>query len=237
MMERRMHLWVEDKKGKSSFVFWSVLAGELFPSVSVESKKNNSELVKAVKSIDDSDLYFIAMDNSFDNPDVYREQKKLKEYSKGKNVIQLDFICFEYLLLEFNQLLDWIYAKEDEFRNIRATAIDARNTLVKILSDGELNYKQADEIARYDLNLQNRNIEQLSAKLLYDLTRNTGFEVTKRQLGDCWISSCCGWNDRQEDDLCGLEDIRLRLDEKMKAIYNGTSIKREFSKAGLEVES
>ncbi len=235
-MDRQMHLWVEDKEGKASFLFWNALAKELFPAIIVESKKNNSELVKAVKNIEDNDWYFIALDNSFDNPDVYREQNKLKEYSKGKNVIQLDFICFEYLLLEFNRLLDWIYAEEDEFRDIRATAIAARNALIKILSDGELDYKQTSEIMKYDVNLGDRNIEQLSAKLLYDLTRNTGFEVTKRKIGDCWIRPCCSWETRQEDDICGLDKVRLRLDEKMKAIYDGTSIKKEFRKAGLEAE-
>lgn len=41
---------------------------QLYPEVVVESKRNNSELVKAVKSLKDTDnKYIIVFDNSFDN--------------------------------------------------------------------------------------------------------------------------------------------------------------------------
>ena len=49
-----------------------------------------------------------------------------------------------------------------------------------------MNYKAIQEIIDYDINLDNHNIEQLSAKLLFDLTRNTGFIVSKSDLGECW---------------------------------------------------
>ena len=233
-MEQAVHLWIEDMEGKSSFIFWKTMMNELFPSMVVESKKNNSELVKAVKNIHDDDIYLVVMDNSFDNPNVFREQKKLKEYSKGKNVFSLNFICFEFLLLEFEHLLDWIYAPEDDFRKTRADAIDARNALIRTISNGDMNYKNANEIARYDANLNNRNIEQLSAKLLYDLTRNTGFEVSKKAIGECWVSECCKWTNRQDDDICGLDNGRLSVQEKMQSIYSNTSIHQEFHAIGLE---
>lgn len=94
---------------------------------------------------------------------------------------------------------------------------------------------RAEEIAQYDSDLEKRNIEQLAAKLLYDLTRNTGFEVSKGKIGECWIKSCCEWKDRQKDDVCGLDNSRLSAIEKMKSIYGGSSLKSELSKAGLEV--
>ena len=41
---------------------------QLRPDVIVESKKNNSELVKAVKTLqDEENKYIIVFDNSFDN--------------------------------------------------------------------------------------------------------------------------------------------------------------------------
>lgn len=234
-MSQKIHLWIEDKEGKSSFIFWYTFMKELFPDVIVESKKNNSELVKAVKEISDTDRYIIVMDNSFDNPEVYLEQRRLNKYSVGKDVVKINLICFEYLLLEFTGLFDWIYAEEDEFREKRERAINARNTLTNIISSGNMNYKQVEEITQYGRELEKRNIEQLSAKLLYDLTRNTGFEVSKGKVGDCWIKACCGWKDRQEDDICGLDNFRLDVTEKMKSIYSGTSLKTELPKAGLEV--
>ena len=59
----------------------------------------------------------------------------------------------------------------------------------------------------------------LSAKLLFDLTRNTGFEVSKGDLGGCWRQNCCEWADRQVDEICGLDQTRLTLNEKMKSVY------------------
>ena len=78
-------------------------------------------------------------------------------------------------------------------------------------------------------------IHILSAKLLFGLTRNTGFEVQKGKLGPCWFESCCEWNEREEDDICGLNDNRISAKEKMLEIYHLTSLEREFKKCGLEV--
>lgn len=111
----------------------------------------------------------------------------------------------------------------------------AREALVKCLSSGDVDYKMLQEVSSYDTHLDSHNIEQLSAKLLFDLTRNTGFEVSKKAIGECWISSCCEWNKRQEDDVCGLDNSRLSLKAKMQSVYKGTSIIKEFSKTELEV--
>lgn len=66
------------------------------------------------------------------------------------------------------------------------------------------------------------------------MTRNTGFEVSKGAVGECWIKSCCDWEGRQEDDICGLDGNRMSLSGKMKAIYEGTSLEGQFQKVGLE---
>ena len=67
-MASKTYLWLEDRKGKASYTFWTVLMAELCPDVIVESKKNNSELVKAVRTLADREnRYIIVFDNSFDN--------------------------------------------------------------------------------------------------------------------------------------------------------------------------
>lgn len=229
-------LWIEDRKGKASYTFWENLMKHLCPDVIVESKKNNSELVKAVALQDAENRYIIVFDNSFDNLQIIMEQKRLKKYVNEKeNVFLLDIICFEYLLLEFKELIEWIYAPEDEFLQKRARAIAARHKLVESLQDDNFDYKGIREIIDYDKNIEEHNIEQLSAKLLLDLTRNTGFEVSKSVLGECWIKSCCEWKERQEDDICGLDNNRLSVFDKMKRIYVGSSLKLQFSKVGLEI--
>lgn len=210
---------------------------QLCPEIIVESKKNNSELAKAVKTLQDADnKYIIVFDNSFDNLQVIMEQKRLKQYvNERDNVFLTDIICFEYILLEFKKLIEWIYAPEDEFLEKRADAMIAREKLVNSIQAGNFNYKAIQEIAEYDSRIEEHNIEQLAAKLLFDLTRNTGFEVSKGTIGKCWTESCCGWEERREDDVCGLDHDGLSVFDKMKNIYEGSSLKEQFSKIGLEV--
>ena len=73
------------------------------------------------------------------------------------------------------------------------------------------------------------------AKILFDLTRNTGFEVSKGKTGECWIKSCCEWQNRMDDDICGLDRNRLQLSNKIENIYKGTSLATQFQNIGLEV--
>ena len=79
-MSVKTYLWIEDRIGKASYIFWTVFMRELCPDVIVEGKMNNRELVKAVKGLNDKEnRYIIALDNSFDNVQVYMEQKPLKK--------------------------------------------------------------------------------------------------------------------------------------------------------------
>lgn len=231
------YLWIEDQKDKSSYVFWQTLMNQLCPDVILESKKNNSELVKKVKALEDTEnKYIIVFDNSFDNLQVAMEQKMLKRYVDQKeNVVLMDIICFEYILLEFDELLTWLYAPDDEFWHRRAKDIHAREKLVDAIKTGNFNYKEIKEIVAYREHIEKYNIEQLSAKILFQLTRNTGFEISKGTIGACWIKACCEWENRMEDDICGLDHKRLSLKEKMRHIYEQTCLKEEFQKAGLEV--
>lgn len=127
-------LWIEDRKGKASYTFWENFMKQLCPDVIVESKKNNSELVKAVSILQDAtNRYIIVFDNSFDNLQIVMEQKYLKKYAdEKKNVFLLDIICFEYILLEFKELIEWIYASEDEFLEKRAGMIEEDINLCKL---------------------------------------------------------------------------------------------------------
>lgn len=235
----KTYLWLEDREEKSSYIFWKTFIGQLCPEIVVESKRNNSELVKAVKALEDNEnRYVIVFDNSFDNLQAVMERKMLIKYAKVKNnVFLLDIICFEYILLEFKDLVEWIYASDDEFLTKRKNVIVAREKLVKTIQNGEVNYKDIREIIEYNENVDNYNVEQLSAKILFDLTRNTGFEVSKSNIGECWIKSCCEWGQRMPDDSCGLDASRLQLKEKMQCICKKTSLLTQFETIGLEVVS
>lgn len=235
---KNTYLWIEDRAGKAGFTFWKTMVGQLFPKVIVESKTNNSGLVKAVQNLSDNENeYIIVFDCAFDNIQVIREHQLLqKAIRMKKNVHELRIICFEYILLEFRWLLDWIYAPEDEFIRKRSAAIAAREKLIRSIQNPMMDYKLIKEIKEYYERVDNMNIEQLAARLLFDLTRNTGFEVSKSSIGECWLQSCCEWTARQPDDICGLDTNRLSLMEKMHTILQNTTLEKAFCKVGLEAE-
>lgn len=232
----KTYFWIEDRREKSGYIFWKIFMEQLYPETVVESKKNSSELVKAVKTLNDNEnSYIIMLDNSFDNPQVIMEQRLLRKYTKNKNNVRLvDVVCFEYILLEFKELIQWIYASNDEFLIKRKKSIVAREKFIRAIQKGEWNYKDIHELREYSRNIDNYNVEQLSAKILFDLTRNTGFEVSKSKIGECWIKSCCEWAERMSDDVCGLDVRRLQIKEKMQHIYEGTSLFIQFQNTDLE---
>lgn len=235
-MAKKTYLWIEDRENKSGHTFWKNFLYNIFPDVILESKENNSKLLKAVRDLtDDENTYIIAYDHSFDNPQVVREMRMIAESARTKkNVLELDIICFEFILLEFKKLIDWIYAPEDEFLTKRRTSIVVREKLLEAISK-QVDYKSVDEIIKYVRAVDEYNIEQLSAKILFELTRNTGFEVAKGNLGQCWVVDCCDWNDRKEDDVCGLDENRISVREKILDLYQMTSLRSAFQKCGLEV--
>ena len=79
-MSSKIYLWIEDRKGKASYIFWKTFMHEICPDVIVESKMNNLELVKTVKGLSEKEnKYIIVFDNSFDNVQIYTDQKILKQ--------------------------------------------------------------------------------------------------------------------------------------------------------------
>ena len=53
------------------------------------------------------------------------------------------------MLLEFEYLLDWIYAPHDEFIQKRAVAITAREKLIAAIRNQGIYYKQIKELQEY----------------------------------------------------------------------------------------
>ena len=224
------YLLTEDQEGKSGYIFWKILMSELFPEITVVSKQNNRGVLKAVKNIknDDGNQYIVAFDQSFDNDQVIRETRKLLSYAKDKsNVHIMNIVSFEYILLEFKKLTDWVFAEDDDFRFQRSDLLKAREMLITAINENE-DYKSVPEIRKIFLQINEYNIEQFVSKLLYLITRNTGFEVTKGSLGICWRADCCSFSMRQPDDLCGLDKSRLSLHDKMLQIMKNTGLQSEL---------
>ena len=226
------YVWCEDSK--SGYEFWKRIFKTLYKDYTVKSKKNNTELCKAVSRLEEDDNeYYVLMDNAIDNPDVLRETQRLYIALKNKkNVSVIKIHSFEFVILSFQMLEDWIFAKEDELKDKRVRLIELKNLFVSIIRNGGDDKKLAS--MKEELKISDSlNTEQLSAKLLFEITRNTGFETSKGRIGDCFMVDCCDWTKREEDDICGLDEKRLTAEEKIKNIFEYSVLKDSFAKVGL----
>jgi len=226
------YVWCEDTG--SGFEFWKRVFGVLYKKYTVESKRNNTELCKAVSKItEEGNRYYILLDSAIDNPEVLRETQRLYSAMKNKESVSLIKIhSFEFVLLSFKMLVDWVFAEQDELKEKRTGLLDLKDILVDVINNGGDVAKLKAMKAALSIS-ETLNTEQLSAKLLFEITRNTGFETTKGRLGACFTVDCCEWADRMPDDICGLDGAGTTADQKIFEIYENSVLKESFAKAGL----
>lgn len=118
-----IYAWCEDSG--SGLTFWKEIFGTMYPDITVETKSNNSRLRLAAEAIEsDGNEYYILMDSFIDNQDVLREIDKMKNCIKKKeNVHIIDIHSFEFVLLSFKPLIQWVFAEHDELKNKRKDLI------------------------------------------------------------------------------------------------------------------
>lgn len=224
------YLWCEDSR--SGYQFWRAIFHELYPDIMVESKQSNTGLRKAARRInpDEDNQYYLLIDVSMNNADVLRERKRLKDETEGKeNVHIIDIHCFESALLSFEWLEQWVFAEKDDLRIQRQNHLDARAVFNKV----NLFDSRGDDLALFKATFadyQRKNSEQIASRLLYEITRNTGFETDKSHVGECFINSCCEWEDRSEDDICGLDGRRINSAQKARILVDHSMLKKAFER-------
>ena len=141
------YLWTEDTG--AGLHFWK-LVNQLFfnDALVVESKESNQGLLEALAEIDmkEDDKYYISFDYVVDNQDIrnkYRMLKSITDKAEGKIII-LDMICFEYLILAFDKLVEWTGTRKTDKIMIREEVLSAiedhRINLSKIENEKTLQY-------------------------------------------------------------------------------------------------
>lgn len=225
-------LWCEDSK--SGYQFWKAIFRELHSDMTVETKGSNTGLRKAVGKISsDGNQYYIVMDTALDNPDVLREARRLKAITDGKeNVHVIKVHSFELALLSFEILEQWVFAEEDELKEKRKNLLQKRAVFLQQKAYGADAAGLQAFKAAFD-GYESKNSEQIAAKLLLEITRNTGFETDKSKLGECFINTCCEWANRQSNDICGLDSHRISAGEKAKLLVECSVLKVAFERVGL----
>ena len=216
------YLWTEDTG--AGLHFWK-LVNQLFldDEYVVASKGNNQGLLDAVLDLDikDDDKYYIAFDYVVDNQDIrnkYRVLKAIEKSSEGRLII-LDMICFEYLILAFDKLVEWTGTGKTDKIKIREEVLAAvenhRINLSKINDEKTLQYIAG--FKRY-------STERVMKSLTGEFTQNEKWSVKGSLMGECWYKDCC-ISEHQDSLRCGRPEIEDG-DEKMKMLIKSEEVQR-----------
>ena len=214
------YLWTEDTG--AGLHFWKLVNQLFFDNeLVVESKGSNQGLLDAVieLGIRDDDEYYVAFDYVVDNQDIrnkYRMLKSITDKSDGKIVI-LDMICFEYLVLAFDKLVEWTGTGKTDKIKIREEVLAAvenhRIDLSRINDEKTLEYIAG--FKRY-------STERVMKSLVGEFTQNEKWSVKGNLMGGCWYKDCCV-SEHMESLRCGKPEVESG-DEKMRKLIQSEKV-------------
>ena len=222
------YLWTEDSG--AGFHFWQ-LVNQLFfnDTLVIESKGSNQGLLDAVLNLEikNDNIYYIAFDYVVDNQDIrnkYRMLKSIEEKSKGKIII-LDMICFEYLILAFDKLVEWTgTGKTDK--------IKIREEILAAVENHRINIAKIDDekTLQYIAGFKRYSTERVMKSLVGEFTQNEKWSVKGTLMGECWYKDCCV-SDYPDSLRCGKPVIEDG-DEKMRMLIQSEKVQDVIGKVG-----
>lgn len=216
------YLWTEDTG--AGLHFWK-LVDQLFfdDKLSVESKGSNQGLLDAVLDLEmkDDDKYYIAFDYVVDNQDIrnkYRMLKSIERSSRGKLVI-LDMICFEYLILAFDKIVEWTGTGKTDKIKIREEVLAA-------VEDHRINLSKIDDekTLQYLAGFKRYSTERVMKSLVGEFTQNEKWSVKGQLMGECWYKDCCV-SEHTDSLRCGKPEIDDGS-EKMRMLIKSEEVQR-----------
>ena len=224
-----IYLWTEDTG--AGLHFWK-LVNQLFfdDGLVVESKGSNQGILDALSDLEleNDDRYYIAFDYVVDNQDIrnkYRMLKIIEEKSEGKIII-LDMICFEYLILAFETLVEWTgIGKTDK--------IKIREEVLAVVENHRINLSKInDEKAlQYIAGFKRYSTERVMKSLVGEFTQNEKWSVKGELMGECWYRDCCV-SEHPDSLRCGRPEVE-NGDEKIRMLIQSAEVQRVIGKVGL----
>ena len=216
------YLWTEDTG--AGLHFWKLVNRIFFEDeLVIESKGSNQGLLDAVAELEikGDDIYYIAFDYVVDNQDIrnkYRILKLFEEKSEGKIII-LDMICFEYLILAFEKLVEWTGVGKTDKMKIREEVLAAvenhRIDLSKI-DDGKT--------LQYIAGFKKYSTERIMKSLVGEFTQHEKWSVKGNLMGECWYKDCCV-SEHPDSLRCGKPEIEDG-NEKISLLIRSEEIKK-----------
>ena len=216
------YLWTEDTGAGLHFL---KLVNRLFSDneLVVESKGSNQGLLDALIDLEteDGDEYFVAFDYVVDNQDIrnkYRMLKSITDKSEGKIVI-LDMICFEYLILAFDKLVEWTGTGKTDKIKIREEVLTA-------VENHRIDLSRIDDkkTLQYLAGFKRYPTERVMKSLVGEFTQNEKWSVKGTLMGECWYKDCCV-SEHTDNLRCGKPEVECG-DEKMRMLIRSEEVQR-----------
>ena len=211
------YLWTEDTG--AGLHFWK-LVNQLFfnDALVIESKGSNQGLLDALSEIDmkEDDKYYIAFDYVVNNQDIrnkYRILKSIADKSEGKIII-LDMICFEYLILAFDKLVEWTGTGKRDKIKIREEVLSAiENHRINLSKIGD------EKTLQYLASFKRYSTERVMKSLVGEFTQNEKWSVKGSLMGECWYKDCCV-SEYPDNLRCGQPEIEDGNEKMMMLIQS-----------------
>ena len=216
------YLWTEDTG--AGLHFWKLVNQLFFDNeLVVESKWSNQGLLDALIDLEteDGDEYFVAFDYVVDNQDIrnkYRMLKSITDKSEGKIVI-LDMICFEYLILAFDKLVEWTGTGKTDKIKIREevlTAVESHRIDLSKIDD--------EKTLQYIAGFKRYSTERVMKSLVGEFTQNEKWSVKGNLMGECWHKDCCV-SEHTDNLRCGKPEVECG-DEKMRMLIRSEGVQK-----------
>ena len=216
------YLWTEDTG--AGLHFWKLVNQLFFDNeLVVESKESNQGLLDALidLGIKDDDEYYVAFDYVVDNQDIrnkYRMLKSITDKSEGKIMI-LDMICFEYLILAFDKLVEWTGTGKTDKIKIREEVLAA-------VENHRINLSKIDDekTLRYIAGFKRYSTERVMKSLVGEFTQNEKWSVKGALMGECWYKDC-RVSEHLDSLRCGKPEVEDGS-EKMRILIQSEKVQR-----------
>ena len=177
---------------------------------------------------EDGDEYFVAFDYVVDNQDIrnkYRMLKSITDKSEGKIVI-LDMICFEYLILAFDKLVEWTgTGKTDK--------IKIRDKVLAAVENHRIDLSKIDDekTLQYIAGFKRYSTERVMKSLVGEFTQNEKWSVKGNLMGECWYKDCCV-SEHTDNLRCGKPEVEGG-NEKMRMLIQSEKVQDIIDKLVL----
>lgn len=216
------YLWTEDTG--AGLHFWK-LVNQLFfdDELAIESKESNQGILDALSNLEikADNKYYIAFDYVVDNQDIrnkYRMLRSIANKAEGKIII-LDMICFEYLILAFDKLVEWTgTGKTDK--------IKIREEILAAIENHKINLSKIDDekTLQYLAGFKRYSTERVMKSLVGEFTQNEKWSVKGPLMGECWYKDCCV-SEHPDSLRCGKPEVEDG-NEKMRMLIQSEEIQR-----------